>query len=166
MDDEPELPAGWVAPDDAGVGPAPGVSFARPAARLVAYIIDVAIVTIVSLVLWLVIGTLISIAGMNDAGLLAGIGFFLAFVVWFVFTIAYFPYFWARGGQTPGMKVMKIRVVRDEDGGPVTAGSAVLRLIGYWISQVAFYIGFLWIFVDKRRRGWPDLIAGTCVIEA
>lgn len=26
------------------------------------------------------------------------------------------------------------------------------------------FIGFLWILVDRRRRTWPDLIAGTVVI--
>ena len=35
-----------------------------------------------------------------------------------------------------------------------------------WINNLLFYIGFIWILVDKRRRGWHDLIAGTCVIEA
>jgi uncharacterized RDD family membrane protein YckC len=28
-----------------------------------------------------------------------------------------------------------------------------------------FYLGFLWVFVDGRRRGWHDLIAGTVVIK-
>ena len=76
-------------------------------------------------------------------------------------SIGYFPYFWVRSGQTPGMSIMKIKVVRDADGGPVTAGAAILRLIGFWISHLVFYIGFIWIFVDKRRRGWMDLIGGT-----
>jgi len=56
-------------------------------------------------------------------------------------------------------------VVRDADGGPVSGGTAFARLLGYWVNQVVFYIGFIWIFVDKRRRGWHDLIAGTVVIE-
>ena len=87
-------------------------------------------------------------------------------LVYFAFTLVYFPYFWARGGQTPGMRTLHIKVVRDADGGPVSFGSAILRLIGYWINNLLFYIGFLWILVDKRRRGWHDLIAGTCVVEA
>jgi uncharacterized RDD family membrane protein YckC len=45
-------------------------------------------------------------------------------------------------------------------------GSAILRLIGYWVSGAVFYIGFIWIFVDKRRRGWMDLIASTVVVKA
>ena len=48
----------------------------------------------------------------------------------------------------------------------VTVGAAILRLIGYWISGAVFYLGYIWIFVDKRKRGWMDLIAGTIVISA
>ena len=87
----------------------------------------------------------------------------LAFVI---VPLAYFPYFWAKTGQTPGMKLMGIKVVRDKDGGPVTTGQAILRLIGYWVSGLVFYLGYIWIFVDKRKRGWMDLIAGTIVISA
>ena len=29
-----------------------------------------------------------------------------------------------------------------------------------------FYLGYIWIFIDKRKRGWFDLIAGTVVVKA
>ena len=64
------------------------------------------------------------------------------------------------------MRLMQIKVVRDADGGPIGWGSAILRFIGYWVSAAVFYIGFIWIFIDKRKRGWHDLIAGTVVIKA
>ena len=28
-----------------------------------------------------------------------------------------------------------------------------------------FYLGYIWIFIDKRKRGWQDLIGGTVVID-
>ena len=83
----------------------------------------------------------------------------------FVVTIGYFPFFWARGGATPGMKMFGLFVVRDVDGGPISGGQAVLRLVGYWVSGLVFYLGYIWVFVDKRRRGWHDLIAGTVVVQ-
>jgi uncharacterized RDD family membrane protein YckC len=82
-----------------------------------------------------------------------------------VVTLGYFPWFWVRDGATPGMKMQNLRVVRDADGGPLSVGQAILRLIGYWVSGAVFYLGFIWIFIDKRRRGWHDLIAGTVVIK-
>jgi uncharacterized RDD family membrane protein YckC len=27
------------------------------------------------------------------------------------------------------------------------------------------YLGYIWILIDKRRRGWHDLIAGAVVIK-
>jgi hypothetical protein len=73
---------------------------------------------------------------------------------------------WARGGQTLGMRVAGIRVVSDRDGSRIGWGAAILRLIGWWVSAAVLYIGFVWILIDSRRRGWHDLIAGTCVISA
>jgi uncharacterized RDD family membrane protein YckC len=63
------------------------------------------------------------------------------------------------------MRLFGIRVVRDVDGGPVSVGAAVMRLIGYWISGFVFGLGYVWVFIDKRRRGWFDLLGGTAVIR-
>jgi uncharacterized RDD family membrane protein YckC len=146
----------WVAPEPV-VGPAPGIEFASPGARLIAYIVDGLIHFALSI--GLVVATLILTAIFPPLFLVGVIGgLALAF--------GYFPYFWSTSGQTPGMKMMRIKVVRDIDGGPVTSGQAILRLIGFWVSGAVFYIGYIWIFIDKRRRGWMDLIAGTIVITA
>ena len=64
------------------------------------------------------------------------------------------------------MRATGIRVVRDRDGGQVDGGAAILRLIGFWISGSVFYLGYIWVLIDVRRRGWHDLLAGTCVISS
>jgi len=161
--------AGWEVPADASLGPAPGVLFASPGARLGAYVVDILVQVGVAIVVFVIAGVVAGAAALTDSGLLQGSAIIvgvLAILVYFLWTIFYFPYFWARGGQTPGMRVTRVKVVRDVDGGPVAFGPAFLRLVGYWVNNLTFYIGFVWIFVDKRRRGWHDLIAGTCVIEA
>ena len=147
---------GWQAPATQ-IGPAPGIAFAGPGARLVAYIVDVIIVSILTGLL-----TVLAIALAVTVPILA----ILPIIAIIVVPLLYFPYYWSHDGQTPGMKMMDIRVVRDRDGGPVTSGQAILRLIGYWISAFVFYLGFLWILIDKRKRGWHDLIAGTVVVKA
>ncbi|MFH1475347.1 MAG: RDD family protein [Chloroflexota bacterium] len=162
------------------VGPAPGVRFAGHGARLGAYILDAILVGIVTSALFLIValpllGGLIR-AAINDPGSLespstwagfgAGLGvFILGVLVIGVFSLLYFPFFWARGGATPGMMVAGIRVVNDRDGNRIGWGPALLRLVGFWVSGAVFYLGFIWILVDTRRRGWHDLIAGTCVIS-
>ena len=147
-------PAGQAPEPEAG--PAPGLAFASPGSRLGADILDIGIQFLIVLVLGvlaIVLGAVFPLLGVIPA---------LAIIA---VSLGYFPYFWSRDGQTPGMNAMKIKVVRDVDGGPVTVGSANLRVIGLWIGLAVFYIGVIWIFVDKRKRGWQDLIGGTVVVD-
>ena len=147
-------------------GPAPGVRFAKPVPRLIGYVIDGFIAGVASIAVMFVFGTIAGIAGAAGMNFIASLGIVISILAVFAVMLLYSPYFWVkREGQTPGMKVMHIRVVRDEDGGPIGWGSAIMRLIGYWISGAVFYIGYVWILVDKRKRGWFDLMAGTCVVE-
>ena len=80
-------------------------------------------------------------------------------------TLLYFPFFWASWGRTPGMRVFGLYVVRDHDGSRFGWKTALLRLMGLYVAGAVFYLGFFWIFVDKRRRGFQDLIAGTVVVK-
>jgi uncharacterized RDD family membrane protein YckC len=168
--------SGWRAPE-IEPGPAPGVEFAGYGARIVGYIIDGIILTILVAIIWIVASAFfvggssftVDANGEVTSGSVSGAAVsavLVAFVATVVISILYFPWFWARGGQTPGQKVTGIKVVRDTDGGPISWGSAFLRLIGYWISGLVLYLGYIWVFIDKRRRGWFDLIGGTVVIKA
>ena len=157
--------ATWTAPE-APTGPAPGIKFAGHGSRLGAYIIDVFIQIGVGIAVSFIVGILFLTASDNSGGGIAALGVVIGVLGYFLFSLFYFPFFWARGGQTPGMKAAEIRVVRDVDGGPLSVGTAILRLVGFWISAFVLYIGFAWILVDARRRGWADLLAGTCVVEA
>ena len=159
----PGLPA-WQPPQET-TGPAPGVRYADHGARLLSYIVDVLILGVLVVVAVVVLGILGAILAVSGQGIAAGLSFIGLFVAIFVVSLGYFPYFWLRGGQTPGMKAFRLKVVMDRDGGPVTLGPAILRLIGYWIDSLVFYLGFAWILIDSRRRGWHDLIAGTVVVQ-
>ena len=150
-------PTAWQPPEPE-TGPAPGMAVASPGARLVGYIVDVIIVSLAVLAITILGGVLAFIIP-----IIGGLAILIGVIV---VPLAYFPYFWARTGQTPGMQLMHIKVVRDVDGGPITTGAAILRLIGYWVSGFVFYLGYIWIFIDKRKRGWMDLIAGTVVVTA
>ena len=168
----------WQTPPES-VGPAPGVRFAGHGARLGAYILDgiligvfvTAFVLVLAVVLF---GTLDWSVDANgdlmfgdEAAAVGSILLFTAGSMLISFlAMLYFPFCWARGGQTLGMRVAGIRVVSDRDGSRIGWGAAILRLIGWWVSGAVFYIGFAWILIDKRRRGWHDLIAGTCVITS
>lgn len=157
-------PSYWEAPPEER-GPAPGYAFGGFGERLVAYLVDWFLVSIVLIIVFLVgseIATRVDLGGDGAAAaVLIGLTFLAALLVGF----GYFPWFWARGGQTPGMRLFGLRVVRDSDGGPVGAGGAMLRLVGYCVSGALFSLGYIWILIDKRKRGWHDLIAGTVVVK-
>jgi uncharacterized RDD family membrane protein YckC len=90
--------------------------------------------------------------------ILAGLG-------WFLTVTCYFVGFWSVTGQTPGMRLMHLRVVA-RDGAPPRPTRAVVRLVGLGLAIVPLFAGFLPILIDDRRRGLADFLAGTFVVYA
>jgi len=85
-------------------------------------------------------------------------------ILYFLLAILYFPYFYGTTGQTPGKKILGLKVVR-LDGLDLTYGKGFLRgLLGYFISGLIFYIGYLMIGWDKKKQGLHDKISGTTVV--
>jgi uncharacterized RDD family membrane protein YckC len=155
-------PIGWEPPPEAIEGPAPGIKYAPHGVRLLAYLIDT-VVLIAMIVAWVFLtaaaGALTSDAVGVGIGLVSILGLLLAMH-------AYFAYSWSHGGQTLGMKPFRLYVVRDRDGGPVGRGKAWLRAFGlFFIDGAVLYIGFIWVFIDARRRAWHDIMAETVVIQ-
>lgn len=68
---------------------------------------------------------------------------------------------WA--GGTIGKLVTGMAIVRP-DGKHVSFARAFLRnYIGYMVSGI-FFLGFIWVLIDKSRRGWHDQLADTYVV--
>jgi len=77
----------------------------------------------------------------------------------------YIIYFWVnRGGATIGKNVMKIKVVTTE-GKPVNYQKAIIRYLGYIVSGLPVFLGFLWVLWDDKKQGFHDKIAGTVVVK-
>lgn len=76
---------------------------------------------------------------------------------------AYFIFFWMLVGQTPGKMMLGVRIV-STNGRPITFFQSIRRLIGYWISMLVFFMGFLWVLISDTRQGWHDKLANTYVI--
>lgn len=67
-------------------------------------------------------------------------------------------------GQSAGMRILGIYIAR-VDGRPFTMKDAALRhLVGYPLSTVVFFLGFLWMLWDPRQQGWHDKIAKTVIV--
>lgn len=84
-------------------------------------------------------------------------------VAWLI-EIAYFAGFWVWRGQTPGKMAVGIKVIRT-DSSPLTWQCALLRYLGYIVSAMILFIGFIWIAFDSRKQGIHDRIADTYVVK-
>ena len=83
----------------------------------------------------------------------------------------YFIFFeWFFNGQTPGKRLFKLRVIR-EDGRPITLWEAlarnVLRIVDAFPGMVLpiYSIGLITIFLNGRDQRVGDLFAGTVVVR-
>ena len=85
-------------------------------------------------------------------------------IVLFLVGMGFYAGFWSRAGQTLGMRVWRLHV-RRSDGAPPRWPIAVLRYCAAWFSLLALGLGMLWSLIDRQRRCWHDLVAGTEVIQ-
>jgi uncharacterized RDD family membrane protein YckC len=75
----------------------------------------------------------------------------------------YYVGLWALVGATIGKGLLGLRVVR-ADGYPPTIGRSLIRFIGYGLSAIVFFLGYIWVLFDNEHRAWHDDLAGTWVI--
>ena len=131
--------------------------------RAIAFAVDAAIVNLIALLVGVTVGLALSILPIGDSAtvVLVACGGVL-FVAW---TLAYFAVFWSTTGQTPGSRLMQIRVC-GEDGGALRPRRAVLRFGALLLAALPLFAGFLPILVDARRRGLHDMLARTVVVRA
>jgi uncharacterized RDD family membrane protein YckC len=82
---------------------------------------------------------------------------------WALLAGTYFVLFWSTAGQTPGMRLLHLRVL-DPSGRPPALGRSIVRVVGLVLAIVPLFAGFLPVLFTERRRGLPDLLAGTVVV--
>ncbi|MGC2236946.1 MAG: RDD family protein [Pyrinomonadaceae bacterium] len=94
----------------------------------------------------------------------------LIIVVFLLFS-GYFIFFeWLWNGQTPGKRLLKLRVIR-EDGRPITLWEAVARNLLRIFDAIPgfavpiYSIGLVSIFQSSRDQRIGDIFAGTVVIR-
>ncbi len=132
--------------------------------RAIAFAIDAAIITAVAAVVGAAVG--ISLSVLSVPSDVENALFALAGAACLLWSTAYFVTFWSATGQTPGDRLLGIRVCVAEDGSPLRPGRALLRLVALTLAAIPLLAGFLPILFDDRRRGVHDMIAGTIVVGA
>lgn len=88
------------------------------------------------------------------------IGLFVSFATYTGYFV-WFEVLWQ--GQSPGKRLTKIRVIRD-NGQPVRLAQATLRALLRPIDDILF-VGAFFIFFGSREKRIGDWVAGTLVVE-
>jgi uncharacterized RDD family membrane protein YckC len=96
-----------------------------------------------------------------NGGALAEAGLFLAAILGFL----YFFIFHTLRGQTPGKRLMRVKVI-DGYGQRPSPARAMARTALYFPSLLLLALGFLWVGFDREKRGLHDWLADTYVVEA
>ena len=132
--------------------------------RAIAFAVDAAVIQLGALAVGGTVALILTVVAPSDNldGVLAWIGA-AAYVLWLV---GYFVTFWSATGQTPGNRLLQIRVCRARDGAAPSLAAALLRFAGLVAAALPLFAGFLPILVDDRRRGIHDMLAGTVVVSA
>jgi uncharacterized RDD family membrane protein YckC len=134
--------------------------FAGAATRAVALGVDAAVILLIFVSVAALVALVSSLVGTLRPQWLVGV---LLAVGWALLAGGYFVMFWTGAGQTPGMRLFRLRVVGREGRAP-SLGRSMLRAVGTLVAIVPLFAGYLPVLFDDRRRGLPDLLAGTVVV--
>ncbi len=137
--------------------------------RFIAWLVDGFAMAVIAILLSLLLSGLTGVARGTDSFLLSAAAGTLGVMVWFAILILqflYFGYYWNKSGQSIGMKLTGIKVIR-QDGNLMSYIRAALRgTFGYWVSGLIIGLGYIWAAFDGEKEAWHDKIFDTWVVEA
>jgi len=87
------------------------------------------------------------------------------FLINYIFPAVAVIVFWIYRSATPGKMALKLTIVDARTGGKPTTGQLVGRYLGYYVSMIPFFLGIIWVGIDKRKQGFHDKLAGTVVVR-
>lgn len=135
--------------------------YAGAVTRLVAFIIDQAVVTALFSVAVAALTYAINLVSDEKLSFeFPAWSLASSFVVWW---ILYYSYPWATSGKTLGMALLGLRVVR-RNGEDAGVRNALLRTLSLPLSFLLFGLGFVGIITNREHRALHDRIADTAVV--
>jgi uncharacterized RDD family membrane protein YckC len=102
----------------------------------------------------------------NAAAAAFGGVFLLIYLLALVVQVAYWIYFWGSSGATLGMRLLHLKVVDADTGGPIGYARATVRFLMSIVNTWACYIGWIWVAFDPRKQGWHDKVANSVVLQS
>lgn len=88
----------------------------------------------------------------------------IAVILWIAYLIAQIVFY--RQSKTLGKAALGLQVVSSTDGEPIDFWKMLFR---EWFvkraSSSIFFLGYIWIAIDDKNRGWHDKILDTYVVD-
>jgi uncharacterized RDD family membrane protein YckC len=138
----------------------PGVAYAGVGSRGAGFLVDFAAVHVLFLMGCALVVIGVALVNRRPPQRVADVA---AAVGWVAVVTTYTVGFWAGAGQTPGMRLMRVRL-GGVSGHPPGVWRSLVRLAGLFVAILFFFLGFLPMLVDDRRRALQDFLAGTVVL--
>ena len=125
--------------------------------RTLAFVIDVGVLNLAFIAISALVAFVASLVYPSDAAVPA---IAIGAVAWLIAGAAFMVAFWGLLGQTPGMRIVGLRVV-SLDQPQMDLRIAIRRLFGFILAVLTLGLGFLGIVFSDRRRGLEDTIGHT-----
>ena len=172
-------PPNWfqtmVATSADGVGPHPAAGSFTPVAvepaplgyaglitRAIAFAIDCLIVDGVALVV--AAGVALAVTVLPGKQELHAFEVVLGGLVFLLWCVAYWATFWSTTGQSPGARVMHLKVAHP-NGEHLHVVAALIRVVATGLAALPLFAGFIPILFTRRRRALNDMLANSVVVR-
>ena len=173
--------AGWEAPD-AGLPPSAvaGYKLAGVGSRVVAWFLDNILIAFLAVVVSAIVFAIVGGAFLGDRFATSA----MSAIIFTGIEFLYFVGFWTGGsGATPGMRLLKLRLVAANGGASLDIGPAVIRWLAFGAplvilsileptSTIASYALLIWFVallvttgMSPTRQGLHDRWAGSSVVQ-
>lgn len=137
--------------------------------RLISILYDQILVIAIFMLLGILMNTLTTFIVNDGNAITEEHPFYLAnqiilLLTFFISSFSFYSWFWIHGGQTLGMKTWRL-LLQNEAGTTINLKQAAIRYFVALLSWGVFGLGFLWSFVDDKKRCWHDILSGSHLVQ-
>ncbi|MDX6742548.1 RDD family protein [Actinocorallia sp. A-T 12471] len=145
-------------------------AYAGWGSRFAAYLVDAIIIGIpLGIINAILQNVLVTTSIDYETGYVNTSGILLANVIGIVFSLlgwAILAYFEGNTGQTPGKRLVNIRLISERTSQPIGFGMAFVRKIAHILDALPCFIGFLWPAFDAKKQTFADKVMTTVVVRS
>jgi len=138
--------------------------------RFVALLIDVIILEIINYILTFLFGGSGVAYDASTGAVTIGAAYYAMAGLMLVIALLYFTLLLGIYGQSVGMMLVKIKVVKEADSSPISYGAAFVRTILLVIDAIPYIVplllGAILIWTSDKKQRLGDRVAHTVVVKA